>query len=306
MTEHPVLAWVDGEVVAATTAVVPALDAGLRSGIGVFETMRATDGRIAHRDEHVARAVAGAAALGFALDARTIGRALDDLIDADRHRGPREGAWARPERVVRLTATAGPVTDDAEFPPPLVGRPTIVVTLHPAPPLPRPAAHAVTVDVARSLPHLKTTSYVAAHVASAAAIARGADVALIVHDGRLLEAANGNVLLLTGRELATPPVDAGILAGVTRGAVLAVAARAEVGLEVRERDIGVDELHRADAVLVCSSVVGLRDVDRVDGEAVGLGAPGASPAARSIVERLRAALATDASPAPHGARGPQE
>jgi branched-subunit amino acid aminotransferase/4-amino-4-deoxychorismate lyase len=207
---------------------------------------------------------------------------------------------------VRVTATAGPVAAEADFPPGTVGRPTVVVTLHPAPPLPLPAAHAVTVDVARSLPHLKTTSYVAAHVAHTAAVARGADLALVVHDGQVLEAANGNVLVVTGRELATPPMDAGILAGVTRGAVLAVAMRAGSDLDVAERAIGVDELPRADAVLLCSSVVGLRDIARVDGEAVGIGRDDIDPAVRHVIERLRAALATDGAPATPGGSGPRE
>ena len=70
----------------------------------------------------------------------------------------------------------------------------------------------------------------------------------------MLEAAWGNVLVVEGDRLTTPPADGRILPGVTRAAVLAGAAAA--GLAAREAPLTLRRLADADAILVSSSLVG--------------------------------------------------
>lgn len=82
----------------------------------------------------------------------------------------------------------------------------------------------------------------------------GADpVPLLVDtDGTVLEAAWANVWALRGRSLITPPADGRILAGVTRSLLLERAAG--LGLQAQERPLALDDLRRADAVVLTSSV----------------------------------------------------
>lgn len=262
------LAWVDGRVVPAVDATVSALDAGLRSGIGVFETLRARAGRTFRLEHHVARAVAGAAALGIEVAGTTLLRAVGELLDAEASARGR-ARESLDDLVVRVTVTAGPIDPSAPFPAPPLGRATVVITTHAAPPLPPPPARGVTVAGGRALAAHKSTSYAASWAATRAARAAGGDLALLVDDGRLVEAADGNVLGVIGTTLVAPPVGSAALAGITRAALLELADAGALGLDPVERPLHVDELAGLDALVVTSAVSGVRAVADVDGRRVG-------------------------------------
>lgn len=292
-------AWVDGELLDAATARVSALDLGLRSGIGVFETLRVRAGATFRLAQHLERARTGADALGITVDTIELATAVDVLLDevARRHERPRDEL---DDLVLRLTVTAGPVDAEAEFPPPAVGRPTRLLSVHPAPALPLPPARAVTVEGGRALATTKTTSYAAAHRAMLVARTAGADVALLVEGDHVVEAANGNVLALHDDVLMAPPVGEHALPGITRAAALElVRSRALPGVTLDERPLTRAELVGADAVLISSAVAGLREVAVLDGVAIGANrhdADGtvAADEDRTVdagtVERLRAAF----------------
>ena len=84
---------------------------------------------------------------------------------------------------------------------------------------------------------------------------------------------SSNVFVVRGSEVTTPPLDAGILGGITRGFVLSAAS--SVGVSAREASLTLADLLRADEVFVTSSVRELVPVVRVDDHVVGDGAPGA-------------------------------
>lgn len=87
-------------------------------------------------------------------------------------------------------------------------------------------------------------------------IARAGSTSLLLDaHGHVLEAAWGNVFALIGGVICTPPADGRILPGVTRAALLEQ-ARAE-GLAVAERDLGIDAIRAADAVVVTSALSGV-------------------------------------------------
>lgn len=283
--------WIDGRIVASDAAHVSALDLGLRSGVGVFESLRVRRGATFRLAEHLGRARIGASSLGIRLDPDELARAVEALLDAH----ARHASIARTaldDVVVRLTITAGPVDADAPFPPPALGPPTRIVTLHPAPPLPLPPARAITLPGGRGLAATKTTSYAFAHHAEILARAAEAELALLVEDDHVVEAATANVLALLGDTLVTPPVGERALAGILRGAVLdLVASGAVPGLAVEERALPSASVMSADAVLVGSAVSGLRDVVAIDGTAVGIARRDrATASAEATLGRLRDAL----------------
>jgi para-aminobenzoate synthetase/4-amino-4-deoxychorismate lyase len=88
-----------------------------------------------------------------------------------------------------------------------------------------------------------------------ARIADGATPLLLDGDGAVLEAAWGNVFLLDGDRLRTPPLDGRILPGVTRAAVLRAAD--EVGLAGAELPFDLAELAAADGILLSSALAGV-------------------------------------------------
>ncbi|MGA8353852.1 MAG: chorismate-binding protein [Solirubrobacteraceae bacterium] len=76
---------------------------------------------------------------------------------------------------------------------------------------------------------------------------------LIDSDGAVLEAASANVWVLEGETLITPPADGRLLPGVTRTRLLALGG-------AQEAEITLDRLKAADAVLLSSSIAGVRVV----------------------------------------------
>lgn len=252
---------------------VSALDAGLRSGWGVFETLRAHGTATLGLDRHLDRLVEGAGRLGITADPGRIRTALERTLAA-----PRDVH----EVAARVTLTAGPV-DPTAWPAVPAGAPTLIVTLHPAPPLPRPAARAVTVAARRWPADVKSISYVASVLASQEAQAADADTAVLCDGDELLETAEGNLLAVIDGTLVTPDADGRLLPGVTRGLALEQAER--LGVPVRTGPLRHDGLIAAEVVVVSSAISGLRTVGELDG--VGLrGADTPHP----VVSALRDAL----------------
>lgn len=261
--------WVDGELVPVDQARVSVFDRALRAGEGVFETLRTHHGGLFRADAHVARAVAGARALGIELEGARLGRALAAVAAAATGSGL--------DHVLRATVSAGAIDPAAPFPGRGIGPPGIVVTAQPLPDdLATRAEHgtcAVTVALRRELPAVKSVSYAPMLLAQRRALAAGAHAALLVDaDGDVPEAASANLFVVRDGTLITAPESAPLLAGVTRAAVLEVAGRLGVALEARTPRAA--ELAGADELLLSSAVRGLAWVVTLDGAEVGHGDPG--------------------------------
>ena len=99
----------------------------------------------------------------------------------------------------------------------------------------------------------------------------------------MTEATSANVFLVERGALVTPPRASGILPGVTRALVIALARRA--GLRVREERIAAPRLRRAREIFLTASTIEILPVVRIDGRAVGPGRPG------PVTRRLQSAYA---------------
>jgi branched-chain amino acid aminotransferase len=261
-------AWVQDGLVPAAAATVSVYDRGLRSGEGVFETIRAYQGHPFRLDAHVARAVIGATALGFDLTASALSAAVRATAEAN------DPLFAPADHVVRLTATAGALDPSSPFPGVPVGPATLIVTSQPLPGTAGQPSTARCVAALRSLPEVKSTSYVANVVARRRAQEAGADEALLVDpDGQILEGAGTNVFAVVDDVLVTPPVSAGLLDGVTRTVVLGLAA--QVGTPTCTRPLSRDELLDASEAFLTSSVREVVPLTAVDGRVIGDGSSGA-------------------------------
>ncbi len=97
------------------------------------------------------------------------------------------------------------------------------------------------------------------------------------------EATSANLFLVERGALVTPPREAGILPGVTRALVIALARR--TGLRVREERVSAARLRRAREIFLTASTIEVLPVVRLDGRAVGGGRPG------PVTQRLQSAYA---------------
>jgi branched-chain amino acid aminotransferase len=247
-------------------------DRGFRYGDGLYETLRVHRGRPFRLGEHLARMREGLGLLGLDLDPGAAFPRPDllELIAASGlgagegrlrlfvTRGPDCGAALPPARVFpTCLAMAEPLAPGAPASDP---RPLHLATVVPA--APRPAAWA-------SLKSLNHLPYV---LAAAEAARAGADDALLVYQGRVKETTSANLFVVRDGAVLTPPLGEGVLAGVTRDLVLAL-ARAVTG-EAREEPIAVADLARAEEAFATGSVAGVRPVATVDGRKLGPAAPG--------------------------------
>jgi branched-chain amino acid aminotransferase len=286
--------WIDGDLVPATQATVSVFDRGFRNGEGVFETFRAYGDFVFRIDEHLRRAHAGAAELGF--DAGPPARLRDAVTrTAQANLAALEGR----DSALRLTVSAGPIDPDSPFPGRAVGSPTAVVTSH-ALALPpdrfERGARAVTVPLARELPHVKAVSYLVAVTARRRAREEGADEALLTTaTGEVLEGAGSNLFVVVDGALVTPPLDAGLLAGVTRSVVLEVAER--LGVPCATVPLSTAQVHGADEAFLTATTREVTPLLAVDGRTIGSGVPGPvttgiAAGYRAMVDEERAAAAS--------------
>jgi len=295
------LAWIDGKVVPAARASVPILDRGFLYGEALFETLRVADGRLVAWRAHLRRLHASLAAFAIPRPPHDLEAAARALLAAS---GLREGA-------LRVTVTAG---SGEGLRRPAASRPRVVMTVRGLPPTLDHDLHhgiaAVRLGFGRGLARVdaghKSVAYLGSIAGRRVAARAGAHDGFFVEaDGQASEATAGNLFVVRGRRLSTPPPSSGCLPGVTRAAVLSLARRA--GLEVREEKVPAASLTRADEILVTGSVAGILSVVRLDGRPVGTGRPGPvaarlRDALHAQVARARAAEARREAPTTRGRR----
>jgi branched-chain amino acid aminotransferase len=139
-------------------------------------------------------------------------------------------------------------------------------------------------------PIIKSNNLLNNALASQEAQRRGAAEALMKnHRGEICECAMSNIFVVTKGALRTPPVDAGILAGVTRAFVLDLAAKA--GIPTREDVLREADLASADEMFFTSTTREIVPVSRVDDLVIGSGRPG--PVTTQLRGLFRAAIHAD-------------
>jgi branched-chain amino acid aminotransferase len=250
--------WLDGGLQDSDSARVSVFDHGLTVGDGIFETVKAVDGRVFALTRHLDRLTRSARGLGLPdPDHDEVRRACAAVLDAN----------PVPLGRLRITYTGGhgPLgSDRGEH------GPTLVVALGETTRRPDSTA-VITVPWTRNergaLTGLKTTSYAENVVALARAREQGASEALFGNTvGRLCEGTGSNVFVVLDGEIHTPPLASGCLAGITRALTVEWTG-------ARETDLPLDVLERADEIFLTSTLRDVQAVHRVDGRELP-GAPG--------------------------------
>lgn len=273
--------FLNGRLVAAGEARIDPADRGLLLGDGLFETLRCAKGRPDRLEAHLARLEAGAAALGIALPipTRKIKSALAETVAANK--------LAQGEAAVRITLTRGP--GPRGLLPPDQPAPTLMIAATALAASETEPATAILAATRRNehspLANLKTLNYLDNLLARRAAAERGAEEALLLNTaGRLASASAANLFLVRGRGIFTPPPSEGVLPGVTRAAVLELAAA--LNLEAHETPLALDDLWRCEEAFLTNSLIGLRSLIALDGKPLGDGQAG--PVTRRLVEAYEA------------------
>src|SRR6202142_318221 len=216
--------FIDGKFYAERDAKISVFDHGLLYGDGVFEGIRAYNGRVFKLKEHIDRLFYSAKAilLEIPLTHAEVMQATVETISANKLR----------DCYVRLIVTRGVGTLGLN--PRSCKNPSVIIIagkiqVYPAELYAR-GMDIVTVPTVRNLhsavnPAIKSLNYLNNILAKIEANNAGVEEAVMLNaDGYVAECTGDNLFIVKNGALLPPPLSAGALYGITRGVVMALAA----------------------------------------------------------------------------------
>jgi len=274
--------WLNGKLVDKADAKLTVFDHGILYGDGVFEGIRVYDGKAFQCEAHIERLFNSAREIRLAIPftKQEIREAICETFQAN----------DVADGYVRLAVTRGEGTlglSPFKCPSPSVFIIADQIALYPKEMYAKGMAVIIAKTVrtsARMLkPSIKSLNYLNNIMAKIEAIDAGVAEAIMLNEsGNLAECTGDNIFIVKDGRLVTPPLDAGILGGITRAVVLVLAGRN--GIPGAEENIDPERLYAADEVFLTGTAAEVIAVTRVDGRIIGDGKPG------PITARLLAAF----------------
>jgi len=262
MASQDLTVYLNGDFLPICEAKVPVLDRGFLFGDGVYEVIPVYGEKPLRLEEHLRRLEQSLAAIRMQppLTDTEWTAIFDRLIS-----GPAD-------QQIYLQITRGAATKRDHAIPAEIA-PTIFVMCTPIAPIPLNGIKAITVDDIRwDRCNIKAITLLANVLLRQDAVDQGAAEAILVRDGRVLEGAASNILIVSGGKIITPPKGDTILPGITRDLVLELAQG--LGIPTEERHFDVTELSNADEIWVTSSTREILAIIELDGKPIGDGIPG--------------------------------
>ena len=262
---------VDGRLTHRNEAAISPFDSSVQGGDAVWEGLRLYDGRIFRLAEHLARLRRSATALAF-----TSVPSDQEITEQIRRTVQANGMTDNVH--IRLTLTRGVKITSGMDPRLNQSGPTLIVLAEHKPPVyDQSGITLITSSVRRTPPDsldpkIHHNNLLTSILAKIEANNAGADDAVMLdHRGFIAETNATNIFLVTGGLLATPTA-AACPEGITRAAVLELAA--DAGIPHLVGDYSLTELYTADEVFVTGTMGGIAPVISVDGRVIGSGAAG--------------------------------
>jgi branched-chain amino acid aminotransferase len=279
---------VNGRTFDQEHAVISVFDHGFLYGEGVYETLRTYNGQPFLFDRHMQRLrkSAGMLALPVPLD--------DAAIDArfrETMRAAKLGDAPEREAYIRILVTRG--IGELTYDPAATPTPSIVVIVKPhVAPSRDIFERGVTVSLVAIVrnhpasvnPLIKSNNLLNNALAMQEAFRRGGyEGVMRNYRGELAECTQSNLFIVKNGAALTPPLDAGLLPGITRAFLFEVGdAR---GIPVREAVLHDEDLFGADEAFLTSTTREVVPIVKVDDRPIGSGAPG--PITHALVDGYR-------------------
>src|SRR5262245_32868104 len=278
--------YISGQLYDKEDAKISVYDHGLLYGDGVFEGLRSYGGKVFRLDQHLDRLWHSAKAiwLEIPMSREEMAQAITDTLATN----------AIQDGYIRLVVTRG--AGSLGLDPNKTAEPQVIIitdhiSLYPEK-FYREGLELVTVSTMRNhpaalSPRIKSLNYLNNILAKIEGLQAGCIEALMLnHKGEIAECTGDNIFLVRSGVVLTPPIDAGILEGVTRSAVMELAAQS--GREVREIPLTRHDVYIADEVFLTGTAAEVIPVVKVDGRRIGSGEPG--PITRDLIERFHRAV----------------
>jgi branched-chain amino acid aminotransferase len=275
--------YVNGKLFDKADAKVSVYDHGFLYGDGVFEGIRVYEGKVFRLREHIDRLYDSARAIYLEIP---VGREqmTEAVLSTVQANAKRNG-------YIRLVVSRG--SGYLGLDPRKTTDPQIIIivddiSLYP-PELYENGMEIVTASTSRNHPNalnprIKSLNYLNNIMAKVEAVRAGCQEALMLNlKGEVAECTGDNVFLVRRGVLRTPPLDAGILEGITRNAVIELARAANI--PVQETALTRYDVYTADECFLTGTAAEVIPVVKCDGRPIGTGKPGAIT--RQLRERFQ-------------------
>ncbi|NMA70051.1 MAG: branched-chain-amino-acid transaminase [Desulfitobacterium sp.] len=266
------LIYLNGEFVTKDQAKVSVFDHGFLYGDGIFEGIRAYDGRVFKLKEHLVRLYESAHTI--LLDIGISMEEMEEIVCSTLRKNNLTDAY------IRLVVSRG--VGDLGLDPQKCGKPSIIciadqIKIYPQE-MYENGLEVKTVAIRRTnpdslSPRVKSLNYLNNIMAKIECSQAGVEEAIMLtQEGYVVEGTADNIFILRRGVLLTPPLSAGCLEGITRNAVIDLARKA--GIEVREEYFNRHDVYNADECFLTGTAAELIPVIKADGRTIGTGKPG--------------------------------
>jgi branched-chain amino acid aminotransferase len=284
--------YIDGKYYNENQAKISVFDHGLLYGDGVFEGIRAYNGRVFKLKEHIDRLYYSAKAILLEIPMKHAD-VMAAVVETCRRNQLRDG-------YIRLVVTRGVGTLGLN--PNRCKNPSVIIIadkiqLYP-PEFYQKGMEIITVPTVRNLhsalnPAIKSLNYLNNILAKIEANNAGCEEAIMLNaEGFVSECTGDNIFIIKGGVLSTPPLYAGALYGITRGVVMDIAP--ECGLRAAESNLTRYDVFNAEECFLTGTGAELVPVTKIDGRVIGNGKPG--PFTLKLVERYHALTKVSGEP----------
>ena len=278
----PLKIYINGRLYDKADAKVSVYDHGLLYGDGVFEGIRSYGGKVFRLEQHLDRLwdSARAISLEIPMTPARLAAAVNETLQVN----------AISDGYVRLIVTRGEGTLGLD--PKRTSDPQVIIIADKIELYPEEYyKNGLDIVTARTIrnhpgaldPRIKSLNYLNNILAKIEGSQAGCVEALMLnHKGEVAECTGDNIFLVRDKHLYTPPVDAGILEGITRQVVIDLAA--QTNYPVHEQPLAMDDVYIADECFLTGSAAEVVPVVKIDGRPIGSGKPG--PITLGLIERF--------------------
>jgi aminodeoxychorismate lyase len=250
------IVFLNGHWVPEERATISVFDRSFLYGDGLFETLRVANGRPFRWIQHWERFEEGAAFLGIQVPFKkaSLRDRVSELVTRNR----------MPDSILRITLSRGPGARG--YSPADANSSTLVMSLHPVPPVParcRVRTVGLCLPSGGPLARFKTNNKLVQVIARAQAEAAGADEALLLNsEGFVVEGSSGNLFWIKRGVVCTPPLEGGVLPGVTRAVTIELCHR--LGVDFQESAVRPGDLAGVEAAFLTQSSLGIVNLTEID------------------------------------------
>lgn len=264
--------YIDGEYYKKSEAKISVFDHGLLYGDGIFEGIRAYNGRVLKLEEHIERLYHSAKTIMLEIP-ESPEKMQKIVIDTCKKNNIHDG-------YIRLVVTRG--MGDLGIDPRKCPVPTVIciaanIVLYPEE-MYTNGLPIITATQRRNKatildPQVKSLNYLNNILAKTEATRAGVHEALMLtHDGLVAECTGDNVFIIKNNIIYTPPIHLGILNGITRQIAMELAEKE--GIQVKEQEFTLFNVYNADECFLTGTAAEVIAVINVDGRVINDGKPG--------------------------------